>query len=210
MTRILILAPTPALRAGLRAMLERVDFEVIGEAADLEALALSVSAASQPDVILLAEEMELPRSARLIAQDGTQAVVVMADHEAIIGQLRSMGLRGWGVAPRDATPTELQSIVAAAAQGLAALPTPWAERIIPARTSTRATESASEPIELTPRERDVLEHLSRGLPNKLIAVELGITEATVKFHVSAIYAKLDVASRAEAVSKAARVGLITL
>ena len=45
---------------------------------------------------------------------------------------------------------------------------------------------------------------------QLIAVELGITEATVKFHVSAVYAKLEVASRAEAVSKAARIGLITL
>jgi len=207
MTRILIIAPTPALRAGLRAMLERVDIEVISEASNLEAFAFFVSIGAQPDVVVLADESELSRLPRLLRQDGSQAVVVLADRDTVAAQLRGMSLRGWGVVSNNATPDELQAVVLAAAQGMAVLPTPLANQLIP----SRAPEAAStEVIDLTPRERDVLEWLSRGLPNKLIAIELGITEATVKFHVSAVYVKLNVSSRAEAVSKAARIGLIVL
>ncbi len=63
---------------------------------------------------------------------------------------------------------------------------------------------------LTAREREVLELLSRGLPNKLIAHRLQISEHTVKFHVSSIYAKLGASSRTDAVSRGVRRGLITL
>ena len=60
------------------------------------------------------------------------------------------------------------------------------------------------------RERDVLELAGHGLPSKLIAAELGVTESTVKFHLSSVFIKLSASSRTEAVSKAARLGLITL
>ncbi len=63
---------------------------------------------------------------------------------------------------------------------------------------------------LTTRERDVLEWLALGLSNRAIAERLGISEHTVKFHVTSIYGKLGVSSRAEAVRHAARQGLITL
>ncbi|MGH9347297.1 MAG: response regulator transcription factor [Vicinamibacterales bacterium] len=63
---------------------------------------------------------------------------------------------------------------------------------------------------LTARERDVLEWLALGLSNRAIAERLGISEHTVKFHVTSIYGKLGVSSRAEAVRRAARRGLITL
>ena len=63
---------------------------------------------------------------------------------------------------------------------------------------------------LTMRERDVLEWLALGLSNRAIADRLGISEHTVKFHVTSIYGKLGVSSRAEAVRRAARRGLITL
>jgi DNA-binding NarL/FixJ family response regulator len=63
---------------------------------------------------------------------------------------------------------------------------------------------------LTAREREVLELLSRGLPNKLIARRLQISEHTVKFHVSSIYAKLGATSRTDAVSRGVRRGLITI
>jgi DNA-binding NarL/FixJ family response regulator len=64
--------------------------------------------------------------------------------------------------------------------------------------------------ELTARERDVLELLSLGLPNKTIARRLAIGESTVKFHLAAIYAKLGVSSRTAAVSAAARRGWVTI
>lgn len=64
--------------------------------------------------------------------------------------------------------------------------------------------------ELTKRERDVLDWLALGLSNRAIAERLGISEHTVKFHVTSIYGKLDATSRAEAIRRAARRGLITL
>ncbi len=69
-------------------------------------------------------------------------------------------------------------------------------------------EQPSEP--LTAREREVLDLLGRGLSNKKIARDLKISEHTVKFHVSSIYAKLGAENRAEAVSLGARLGLISL
>ncbi|MGB7219152.1 MAG: response regulator transcription factor [Vicinamibacterales bacterium] len=69
-------------------------------------------------------------------------------------------------------------------------------------------EPAAEP--LTPREVDVLHLLAEGLSNKAIGVRLGISDQTVKFHVSAIYGKLAAANRTDAVRRAVRRGLITL
>jgi NarL family two-component system response regulator YdfI len=71
-------------------------------------------------------------------------------------------------------------------------------------------DTASPDEALTTREREVLELLSRGLPNKLIARRLQISEHTVKFHVSSIYTKLGATSRTDAVSRGVRRGLITL
>jgi DNA-binding NarL/FixJ family response regulator len=79
------------------------------------------------------------------------------------------------------------------------------ERVI---APTELAAGAGEP--LTPRERDVLQLMAEGLPNKLIAVRLSISEHTAKFHVSAIMTKLGAASRTEAVTIGARRGLLIL
>ena len=79
--------------------------------------------------------------------------------------------------------------------------------------SSPALEDAEEPSvdePLTPREIEVLELLAEGLPNKAIAGRLGISDQTVKFHVSSISGKLRAANRTDAVRKAVRRGLITL
>ena len=73
---------------------------------------------------------------------------------------------------------------------------------------TELAAGAGEP--LTPRERDVLQLMAEGLPNKLIAARLSISEHTAKFHVSAIMTKLGAASRTEAVTIGARRGLLIL
>jgi DNA-binding NarL/FixJ family response regulator len=212
MIRVSLIAPTPTLRAGLRAMLaDRLDIEIVSEASAGDDLAFLLSDGAHADVLVLSSEADLHTLSIQVQAIQAQAMVVMSDDvvmaETVAARLRSMNLRAWGMAPSDATPDELYSAIVAVAQGLVVMPARFADQLIPPRSpETPSTEK----IDLTPRESEVLELLSRGLPNKLIAQQLGISEPTAKFHVSAIYAKLGVASRAEAVSKAARAGLITL
>ncbi len=126
--------------------------------------------------------------------------------------LNALSPRGWGVVPADASTAQLQAAVAAAAQGLTALPTALAEQLLEQRAVVELSniDTTSPDEALTAREREVLELLSQGLPNKLIARRLQISEHTVKFHVSSIYAKLGATSRTDAVSRGVRRGLITL
>jgi DNA-binding NarL/FixJ family response regulator len=204
-TRAFVVAPTPVTRAGLRSMLaniESTDVRVVGEAAS--PTAPDPSALSEADVVLLADEELLEEAA--IAEDGTQALVLISDDDHAVSRLRALPLRGWGVVPSDAPPEELAAATTAAAQGLIVLPKPLTERLLQELGSS--VEELSEP--LTAREREVLELLGRGLSNKLIARELHISEHTVKFHISSLYVKLEVNNRAEAVSQGARHGLISL
>jgi len=197
------------MRAGLRSMLAAVDgaeVEVVGQAAGLAGAELE-PALSGADVVLLADEELLEEAALALAdgEDARQALLVLSDDEGAVGKLRSLPLRGWGVVPPDAPPEELGAAAAAVGRGLVVLPPSLTERLLGTPT---AVEELSE--SLTAREGEVLGLLGRGLPNKLIARELSISEHTVKFHVSSVYAKLGVTNRAEAVSQGARRGLISL
>lgn len=84
------------------------------------------------------------------------------------------------------------------------------ETSAPARAA-RDDRDEGEPVEpLTPRELEVLEQLAEGLPNKVIAAQLGISDQTVKFHVAQITSKLGVANRTEAVRRAIRRGILAI
>jgi DNA-binding NarL/FixJ family response regulator len=205
-TRVFVVAPAPMIRAGLRSMLatvEGADVRVVGEAASL-AGPDPEPAFAEADVVLVADE-ELLEETELADDSGAQALVLLSEDEQAVSRLRSLPLRGWGVVAPDAPPEELAAAVAAAARGLVVLPKPLTERLI---GEPAVVEEPSEP--LSAREREVLELLGRGLSNKLIARELHISEHTVKFHVSSLYAKLEVNNRAEAVSQGARRGFISL
>jgi DNA-binding NarL/FixJ family response regulator len=198
-------APTPVTRAGLRSMLanaEGVEVRVVGEASS----PTDPSALSEADVVLLADEDLLGEAAIAVAEDGTQALVLISEEERAVSTLRAMQLRGWGVVPPDAPSEELAAAVAAAGQGLIVLPKPLTERLL--QEPAPSVEELSEA--LTAREREVLDLLARGLKNAEIAGELHISEHTVKFHISSLYSKLGVNNRAEAVSRGARHGLISL
>jgi DNA-binding NarL/FixJ family response regulator len=191
-------------RAGLRSMLanaEEIGVQVVGEAASPAGLAFS-----EADVVLLMDEELLEEAAIAVAEDGTQALVVISEEDHVVSRLRALPLKGWGIVPPDAPPEELAVAVSAAAQGLIVLHKPLTERLL--QEPAASIEELSEP--LTAREREVLDLLGRGLSNKLIARELHISEHTVKFHISSLYAKLGVNNRAEAVSQGARHGLISL
>lgn len=119
---------------------------------------------------------------------------------------------GFGALPRDAGTEEIVAAIMAVASGLTALDRTLA---LEALTGLARGRVDAEPVSdhdepLTAREREVLQLLAQGIPNKQIAQRLGISEHTVKFHVSAIMTKLGAASRTEAVTTAARRGLLLL
>jgi DNA-binding NarL/FixJ family response regulator len=199
--RILIASPTPAMRAGLRSLLAGDDLEVAGEQAAVGRLAAEV------DVVVLGDAALLDGAARLDLGEGRVALVVLAEDGAPAAALRALPLAGWALVSPEAGAAELQAAVRAAAQGLAVVPRALAGELL---GPARPVADDAPPEALTAREQQVLELLSQGLSNKQIASALAISEHTVKFHVSALYAKLGATSRADAVSKAARFGLITL
>lgn len=221
--RVFIVAPTPTLRTGLRSMLaDRAGeagtglgegaVEVVGAAAGLSG---ADAALYDADVVLVADE-EIPDELSFaLSEDGTQSVVLLSGDGEAVAALRAAGaaglLRGWGVLAPDAPPEELGAAVLAAAQGLVVLPKDLSERFLEAPSAVGEPSEPDEPNEpLTPREREVLGLLGRGFSNRLVARELHISEHTVKFHVSSLYAKLGVAGRAGAVAEGARRGLISL
>ena len=204
-TRVFVVAPTPMARAGLRSMLaavEDVGVEVVGESGQLadDAPALSTS-----EVVLVGDEELLEEAALAVSEDGSQGLVLVSEEEGAVARLRALPLRGWGVVPPDAPPEELGAAVAAVAQGLVVLPRAVADGAL---AEAPVAEELSEPP--TAREGEVLGLLAQGLSNKQIARELSISEHTVKFHISSLYTKLGVGNRAEAVSRGARYGLISL
>jgi DNA-binding NarL/FixJ family response regulator len=128
------------------------------------------------------------------------AILLLSDDPINVRDLKRSS-RVWGILPSDASAEELNAAVHALSQGLI--------------TGTPALlfESENEPLSqgpLTDRESEVLGLLSRGLANKQIAATLGISEHTVKFHVSSIYTKLNVTNRTEAVREGLRGGWIVL
>lgn len=189
-------------------MLTTANLEVVGEATAPNGFVDELSAI---DVIVVADERQLEEVGRAVAGSRSIALVVLSDSdERPISMLRAFSLRGWSVVPLDAPASQLEAAVVAAAEGLIALPSMAVERTLSHRSAIESLNLDSLDEPLTGREREVLEMLSRGLSNKLIARRLSISEHTVKFHVSSIYTKLGASSRTDAVSRGVRRGLITL
>ena len=205
MTRVFIAAPSAAARLALRARLEAPGVEVVGEGLGLDA------APARTDVVVLDGAGGLSRpAATAVAEDRLPAVVVVADDDRLARVLGELPLRGWAIVGRDASAAELRAAVAAAAEGLVAVPASRAGRLLgrPAGPAAADPDGLAEP--LTSREREVLELLGQGLSNRRIAERLRISEHTAKFHVASVLGKLGAATRTEAVSRGLRRGLITL
>ncbi|MCW5877554.1 MAG: response regulator transcription factor [Anaerolineales bacterium] len=203
--QVAILAPTPALRSGLRALLAASeDIDIFAEAAvaeqlslldDVDVLVLSGGENALPDLRPWLEELETPAG-----------LVMLNEEPRAARSLASLPLRAWGILSAEASEEELLAAVQAVHHGLLAGAPQFLQPLL--GTPPEADEDLVE--ELSEREGQVLQLLAEGLPNKQIALELGISEHTAKFHVSAIYAKLGVTNRTEALRRGARLGLITL
>ena len=205
MTQVYLAAPTPMMRAGLRAMLDTGGIQVVGESSSIEEMA----DLRDIDVLIVGDEQLLGDAISTLISDGEIALLVLSDTGSAASFLRTLPLRGWGIVPPDAPAPEIQSAVLSVAQGLVVLSVPVAERLFSGPAAVNALDSRPLDEPLTARESEVLDLLSQGLSNKLIARKLNISEHTVKFHVSSIYTKLGAASRTDAVNKGARHGLIS-
>jgi len=206
------------MRAGLRAVLGEAagQLVVVGEAGSLPLpdSPEAIEAAEADVVVVLAgaedfsEEEESAEVAPAVAP-ALRGLVLLTDEERSVALLRGLAGEegGWGVVAPDAPPEELAAAVGAVARGLVVLPREMAGRVI---GDAGPADLAGVEDPLTAREHEVLGLISEGLPNKRIARQLGISEHTVKFHVSSVFAKLGAQSRAEAVSIGARQGLISL
>ncbi len=210
MIRVFVVAPTPMMIAGLRAMLTTTEIEVVGAAASFAEITIELPAI---DVIVVDYSLleEVVGAVRAIANDGRIALVVLTNNdERPLTILRNLSLRGWSLVPVGATSEELQAAVTAVAQGFVVLPVALSEQFTEQRPAVGTLNLSSSEEALTNREREVLELVSQGLSNKLIARRLQISEHTVKFHISSISTKLGASSRTDAVSRGIRRGLITL
>jgi DNA-binding NarL/FixJ family response regulator len=134
------------------------------------------------------------------------AVAVVAD-EMDAREALAAGARA--TLPRDADGESLAAAIRAVVQGLVVLDDSFAAALLGDVRDAPVT-AADLPESLTPREAEVLQLLAQGLPNKVIAQRLGISDHTVKFHVNAILGKLGVQSRGEAIVQAVRLGLVAL
>jgi len=194
--RVLLEISSPALRAGLGALLSSDKaIKVVNDSLDEDDLR------TEADVII-ASASRASFSNNGLMDSPSAAILLLTDTPQNIREMRRSA-QAWGVLPADASSEEISAAVHALAQGLIV------------GTSALLFESESERLTgsdgpLTERESEVLGLLSQGLANKQIAVELGISEHTVKFHVSSIYQKLNVTNRTEAVRAGLRGGWIAL
>jgi len=200
MIKILVADDHPVVRDGLRALFaEYPDITLIGEAATGRE-AIKAAVIDQPDVIIM--DLAMPdtdgfsATAEIsrVAPEVAVLILTMSDDDVTVTKAMRAGARGYLL--KGATKEEILRAVTAVADGQAIFGPSVAKRIL-ARLGAPATGGDPFP-QLTPREHDVLRLLSLGLSNSAIADRLGLSLKTVNNNTSAIFTKLNVATRTEA------------
>lgn len=206
----------PVVREGLRSFLaSRPGITVVGEAADADAV-VTVANDLQPDVVLV--DLMMPgrdvhdgieaihRMRQLPSPPRALVLTSFAGDDKVLPALRA-GAAGYLL--KDVDPADLEAAIRTVHRGGALLAPSVAPRVLDEATGARASDPEHELLaSLSPREREVLELLGRGLSNRRIAAELYVSEKTVKTHVSSILSKLRVDDRTQAALFAVRNGLV--
>jgi two-component system, NarL family, nitrate/nitrite response regulator NarL len=204
--RVLIVSGDALARSGLATLLAgQPDISVTGQLPG-EAVNPSSVAAYHPDVVLWDLGWDLAKSLEQLTEqaENLPPVVALVPDNVMTADVWASGVRG--LLPRESAVAVIDASLSSAALGLVVY-----DPILGAPSGvTRDKQPALAAEPLTPREHEVLQLLAEGLPNKTIAQRLRISEHTVKFHVNTILGKLGAQSRTEAVTRAARSGLILL
>jgi DNA-binding NarL/FixJ family response regulator len=211
--RVLIVDDQALVRAGFRMILEaETDIEVVGEAADgVEGLVEAQRL--EPDVVLMDVRMPeldgIEATRRLLATGGTSKVVMLTtfDMDEYVYDALRAGASGFLL--KDVPPEQLVEGIRAIGNGDALLAPSITRRLIEEFVRSRPAQTSPPPglAELTARELEVLQLISRGLSNAEIAQELFVSETTVKTHVAHLLMKLKLRDRVQAVVLAYESGL---
>ena len=198
MIRVLVVDDHPVLRNGLEQLVAgAADMEVVGTAAD-GAAALDQVRETAPDVVLM--DLQMPEvdgvtATRTILAEttGTQVLVLtsFSDGERIVAALDAGAV---GYLLKDADPDDVLDGIRAVSRGESPIHPRAARELL----GTRGGGTAGSAVQLTPREIDVLTLVREGLANKQIARRLGITERTVKAHLTSAFSRIGVRDRTQA------------
>ena len=216
--RVLIADDQALVRAGFRLILEADDgIEVVGDASDGEE-AVAAARRLRPDVVLM--DVRMPRldgleaARRILADPATAScrVIMLTTFDLDEYVYAAVVAGASGFLLKDVSPEQLVAAVRLAAAGDALLAPSITRRLVErfARTTPASAPSAPPPelASLTPREREVLVLLARGLSNSELAERLTLSEATVKTHVARVLDKLNLRDRVQAVVLAYESGLV--
>ncbi len=209
--RVLIADDHAVFREGLRAVLgSEPDMEVVGEAATGREV-VERAAELSPDVILMDIQMpgingiEATRRIRSARPDvGVVVLTMFEDDDSVFSAMRA-GARGYVL--KGADPSEILKVVRAVAGGEAHFGPEIARRLVDFFSAPRAASPEEALPELTARERDILDLIAKGHNNATIAARLFVSPNTVRNHITHIFAKLQVADRAQAIVRAREAGL---
>jgi DNA-binding NarL/FixJ family response regulator len=202
------------VRKGIREFLEQSgDISVVAEATD-GSEAIDLIAEHQPDVAVLDIQMPsltgIEATRRIKAEyPGVRVLILTAyDDDPYIFALLQAGASGYVLKTADST--ELVQAVRAVHRGESALDPAVAQKVVQQLTSGRPLGAQTTVETLTDRELEVLRLVARGMTNKAIGRDLGISDRTVQGHLANIYGKLNASSRTEAVTEALKQGWITI
>ncbi len=191
--KLMSIGGTTLTRAGMRSVLAEYEAEIMPAAPNIEPL---LDQLGEVDVVILLDDQALPL---LLHHTNDQPAILLISQDLPHPMPQQ---RAWGVVTTDAYPQEIWASLQALQLGLCVLS--------PSILAQIHAPPQREPLDtrLSEREHEVLQLLAEGLTNRQIAQRLVISEHTVKFHVSALLSKLDVASRTEAIRVGAQRGLI--